>query len=520
MNDTIDVQKHEEEVKDGEAGLDARLSAQAQEYLNVQRSQTWKEALRANPKALIWCFYSLFTCIMWGYDGLASSIVLAIEQFRRDYGTKFNGEFVIPVIWQLGLGGASLFGLLFGGIGAGIVSKKWGRQLCMLISYLMSIAGVFLQYYSPGDLPMLFGGKVLTGIPLGVFITITPTYCSEIAPFALRGSVTSAVNWSIVFGQCLAYVVMRQTQYSQGPNAYLILFAIQWVFAGLALLALPFFPESPYHLVSQGRFDKARANAKRLYDAKFNVDGYIASIQLDLDTQARTERDASYRECFRGKNNLRTLIAMSTFFVQSVCGIGWIIGYMAYFLQLGGLSIPASFDATVTLSFLMLIGNMVGWIFVEKFGRRSTALFGSLTLTTTLLLIGISACIQTKNAIWAQVAFMAIWSFVYQSTIGSVAWPIVAEVSKSSLRGHTQALATVTQGIVGAVSGVLLPFMVNPDQGNLGGKVGFIYGGILGVSCVGIFFYWPETKGRSFGEIDELFGRGVKPRDFKGARLD
>lgn len=177
-------------------------------------------------------------------------------------------------------------------------------------------------------MPMLFGGKVLSGIPLGVFITIAPTYCAEIAPFALRGSVTAAVNWSLVLGQCLAYVVMRQTQYSNGPNAYLILFGIQWVFAGAALLALPWFPESPYHLVSQGRMEKARKNVRRLHKQDFDVDGYIASIQVDLETQSRTEREASFKECFRGKNSKRTLIAMSTFFIQSICGIGWIIGYV------------------------------------------------------------------------------------------------------------------------------------------------------------------------------------------------
>ena len=115
---------------------------------------------------------------------------------------------------------------------------------------------------------------------------------------------------------------------------------------------------------------------------------------------------------------------------------------------------------------------------------------------------------------------MAIWSFTYQSTIGSVAWPIITEVSKSTLRGHTQSLATVTTGIVGAVSGVLLPFAVNPDQGNLGGKIAFIYGGILGLSCVGIWIYYPETKGRTFEEIDRLFENGVRPRDFKATRLD
>ena len=135
-----------------------------------------------------------------------------------------------------------------------------------------------MQWFSsPGDLPMLFGGKILTGIPLGVFITIAPTYCAEIAPFALRGAVTAAVNWSIVFGQCLAYVVMRQTQYFTNANSYRILFAVQWIFAGMALLALPFFPESPYHLVAQGRIEKARVNTRRLHNGDFDVEGFIAN---------------------------------------------------------------------------------------------------------------------------------------------------------------------------------------------------------------------------------------------------
>ena len=173
---------------------------------------------------------------------------------------------------------------------------------------------------------MLFGGKVVTGIPLGVFVTIAPTYCSEIAPLPLRGAVTAAVNFSIVFGQSLAYIVAKATQNYTDSSSYLYIFAVQWVFAAIGLFILPFFPESPYYLVEYGRIQQAKTNVGKLHSADFDVDGMIASIQELLKEEAENQRVASFRECFKGTNKLRASIAISTFFIQSICGISWIIG--------------------------------------------------------------------------------------------------------------------------------------------------------------------------------------------------
>lgn len=169
---------------------------------------------------------------------------------------------------------------------------------------------------------------MLTGVPLGVFITIAPTYCSEIAPFALRGAVTAAVNWSIVFGQCLAYVVARQTQYAANASSYRTLFAVQWPFAVVALMVLPWFPESPYFLIEQGKEEKARVNVGRLFGKDIDGEGLLASVKADLEVNAKAKGEASFKECFRGVNKVRTLIAMSAFFIQGVSGITWIIGYV------------------------------------------------------------------------------------------------------------------------------------------------------------------------------------------------
>jgi MFS family permease len=201
--------------------------------------------------------------------------------------------------------------------------------ICIDVFKVFTIIGVFLQWFSggsPGNNILFTAGKGVTGIPLGIFITVAPTYCAEIAPMALRGAVTAAVNFSIVFGQFLAYLVMRQTQNIAGPNAYRVLFGVQWGFAAVSLLALPFFPESPYQLVSQGNQEKAKINIRKLHGRKFDEDGFLASILADLEVETRLKRNASFMECFRGKNRQRTFIAMSTFIVQAMCGISWIIG--------------------------------------------------------------------------------------------------------------------------------------------------------------------------------------------------
>lgn len=46
-----------------------------------------------------------------------------------------------------------------------------------------------------------------------------------------------------------------------------------------------------------------------------------------------------------------------------------------------------------------------------------------------------------------------------------------------------------------------IPYMINPDVGNLGLKIGFIWAGFGIVFAIAFFFLVPETKGLSFAEV-------------------
>jgi hypothetical protein len=131
-----------------------------------------------------------------------------------------------------------------------------------------------------------------------------------------------------------------------------------------------------------------------------------------------------------------------------------------------------------------------------------------------LLIIGILGCIKSNDAIWAQVAFMCIWSFVFACTLGIIPWPIAAEIPSSNARTATLSIAVMANYVGYTIWAFALPYAVNPDQGNLGGKIGFIFAAILLVLLPVAYRYVPETKDRSFSDINELFGRDIAPRRF------
>ncbi|KAK1625742.1 maltose permease [Colletotrichum phormii] len=118
----------------------------------------------------------------------------------------------------------------------------------------------------------------------------------------------------------------------------------------------------------------------------------------------------------------------------------------------------------------------------------------------------------TDAAKWVQAACTVIYAFVYFMTIGAMAFATLGEASSSVLRAKTTALVTAAQAICGLAMNFAIPYIVNPDEGNLKGKVGFIFGGLASIGNVGSFFYVPELKGKTFDEIDRLFVAKVPPR--------
>lgn len=98
-------------------------------------------------------------------------------------------------------------------------------------------------------------------------------------------------------------------------------------------------------------------------------------------------------------------------------------------------------------------------------------------------------------------------------------WPasyvVSSETSSLHLRGRAQGLAWFSVGGSVALFAFVLPFIYNPDQGDLGGKTGFIFAVLSAVSWVLSFLCVPEMKGRTAAEIDKMFEMRLPTRAFR-----
>jgi MFS transporter, SP family, general alpha glucoside:H+ symporter len=143
------------------------------------------------------------------------------------------------------------------------------------------------------------------------------------------------------------------------------------------------------------------------------------------------------------------------------------------------------------------------------------------TLFAIQFIIGILNVWTSQKTIgYVQATLTLVWTFVFQVSIGQLGWAIPAEIGSTRLRQKTIVIARNAYYVVSMLSQVLQPYFMNPRELNLRGYTGFIWGSTAFLVFVWAFFRLPESKGRTFEELDLLFARGTPTRKFKSTDLE
>lgn len=100
-------------------------------------------------------------------------------------------------------------------------------------------------------------------------------------------------------------------------------------------------------------------------------------------------------------------------------------------------------------------------------------------------------------------------------TLGAVAYAVGGETPSPLLRQKTYSINIMSSTAVSCMVLQVMPYLLNTDKANIGGKICFVFFGFSVPICVYFYYQLPEMKGRSFAEIQEMFQAGVPARQFK-----
>ncbi|KAK8931769.1 hypothetical protein H634G_04288 [Metarhizium anisopliae BRIP 53293] len=481
-------------------------------YHLLEHELTIKDVFNRHPALIWWSFYWSMAGVGWGFDAQVNGGMLSVESFRRDFGYIYDGEAVLPADWQTAFNTVSSVGQFFGGFLCAWLADRIGRKRALFVGVAIVTAGILGEIFSTARAAFVVS-KLILGFGLGFYLTLAPLATSECAPVVFRGISTAGVQFGLGSGQLLSNAVIKAFGEWTSRWAYQAPFAIQLFFCAFLIAFLPFGPETPWYLARVGKREEAKRSLCKLYGSGVDIDAKWVALKATIaEEEAAKYQQGSIIQCFRRTNRIRTAISTGVFACQHFVGIIFVMGYSTYFFQLAGLPPSKSFDLGVGVTACGLLGNIFSWFIVNSLGRRKIFTSGMILMTTILFLIGILDVIHTSAAKWVQAALTAIYAFVYFTSLGAMAFTILGEASSTSLRAPTMALATGTQAIMGIIFNFTISYMINPDEGHLRGKVGFIFGGLATIATAWSFFYIPELKGRTFDEIDRMFQAQVPPR--------
>lgn len=520
--------------KDQDHYADTDHAKAVERIINFAKTATEKEhkmtlmqGIKLYPKAIAWSMLISTCIVMEGYDVCLINNFYAFDQFNRKYGEQLaNGDWQVPARWQSGLSNGANVGELIGLLINGWVSERFGYRYTVMACLVLIIAWTAI-FFTAQNVATLLVAEILCGIPWGVFQTLTITYASEVCPVAMRGYLTTYVNFCWGVGQEIGIGVIMSMLKREDQWAYRIPYALQWMWPVPLLIGIWFAPESPWWLVRRGKVEAAKKSLLRLTslnrETEFDAEETVAMMVHTTALEERTTHGATYWDCFKGHDLRRTEIVCMIWAIQNLSGNSF-SNYSTYFLEQAGLSANSAYGFALGQYGMNMVGVFGAWFLMSVgIGRRSLYLYGLCGLCSMLFILGFLGLVPESHRDQGSIAtgsIMLVWALCYQLTVGTVCYSLVAEMSTRRLQIKTVVLGRALYIVVGIICSVLTPYMLNPGEWNWSNYAGFFWGGICFLCIIYTYFRVPEPMGRSFAELDLLFEQGVSARKFASTKVD
>jgi MFS transporter, SP family, sugar:H+ symporter len=114
---------------------------------------------------------------------------------------------------------------------------------------------------------------------------------------------------------------------------------------------------------------------------------------------------------------------------------------------------------------------------------------------------------NTPGAGTAMIVFACLFIAAFAMTWGPIIWAVIGEIYPTRYRAICMGLATASNWIWNFLISFFTPFIT----GDIDYAYGYVFAGCCLAGAIVVYFFLPESQGRSLEEIDTMYILHVKP---------
>jgi len=392
---------------------------------------------------------------------------------------------------------AALWGTLLGALVAGRPGDRYGsRDVLRVIGllYLISALGCALS----SSLAPFVVCRFIAGIAIGASSVLAPVYLAEIAPAKHRGAQVGLFQVNIVFGILLAYASnFCVAQLIIGPQAWRYKLAVSALPALIFSVLMLTIPNSPRWLAAKARLTEAESSLRRLGSRD-------PRAELDAFSISREARGGSSAGLSWSVHRRAIVLAVGLACFNQLSGINAVLYY------LGDIFAAAGFDAwsadlqSVAIGAANLSATLVGIALLDRLGRRTLMLIGSVGTALTLFGVALVMANDAPRAWLLPLLIVFIASFAVSQ--GAVIWVYLSEIFPVEVRARGQSLGSATHWIFNALIAGTFPVVAAHSK-----SLPFVFFAIMmTLQFFAAFFLMPETRGVPLERMSALLATAAR----------
>lgn len=410
---------------------------------------------QGGARVFYWALTSALAGFLFGFDTVVIS----------------GAEQTIQHLWGLSPGvhgfamGAALYGTVLGSVLGSWPADRFGRRPTLLAVGALFLVSALGSALAP-NVELFILARFVGGIGIGISTVAAPLYISEIAPPERRGRLAAMFQFNIVLGIVIAFL-------SNALLARVGVDAWRWMLGIAAIPSLIYvvmcfgIPESPRWL--------------RMRD----------------DPAAVASRDSGF---WTWRLRVPIALAFLVAFFNQLSGINAILYFAPRIFSLTGLGQQAALLQSVGIGITNLIFTFVGLWLIDRLGRRTLLLIGSIGY-----LLSLGGCAWAFYTGHVAIVPACIFAFIAAHAIGqgTVIWVLISEIFPTRYRAAGQSLGSTTHWVFAALLTTAFPLMVSRLAP---GTIFLFFCGMMALQLVWVLTTVPETKEVPLEEIQRRLG--------------